>query len=536
MADITRSTIRTTSLWNCMRPKENEYVQFNPDTVQLYMNTISKLLLNEWREEFINNDSTRYRMHHEVTGYFFTQKESWHDRVRCDCYGDWKNNGSNPRQLGPTDTVVVTYFVSNSNSSVTKKEYITVNKINGLHRGLVVYFRPENHQVEPGSNAPHGNTLKDASGDYVHNVPFNRWPVETREAIRTAFANDDSQTPSQIYKSMRRDVHVPTPRDTKQCENVLQTQRNQIEESQQLERFALCHGDILRHYYTHPSNVAVLFTNASILALKGNKVWEIDTTFNMFNGYVTSLITQNKDFYQDPIQCGAMYLHQTLASQTHSQCIAYIKTCLDVKESDYSKYTVKHNGDHSLINALTKEFPGIKHLLCANHFRENIKSHLKYTLKVTASEEIDEVMETINGFGAYRGLLDYTGDEVKLHIDTFYQRFIKILGKDVGQQFVQYFETHKLQPLIQNVCKSAREEAGIKDGARAFTNAVESHNNSIKMETACTRTNGFYTYLQKLSKYMLNQSADFIAGYQSKGNKKLKANHSTSIKKSILDA
>ncbi|KAL0477487.1 hypothetical protein AKO1_002228 [Acrasis kona] len=142
----------------------------------------------------------------------------------------------------------------------------------------------------------------------------------------------------------------------------------------------------------------------------------------MFNGYVTSLITQNKDFYQDPIQCGAMYLHQTLASQTHSQCIAYIKTCLDVKESDYSKYTVKHNGDHSLINALTKEFPGIKHLLCANHFRENIKSHLKYTLKVTASEEIDEVMETINGFGAYRGLLDYTGDEVKLHIDTFYQR------------------------------------------------------------------------------------------------------------------
>ncbi|KAL0482758.1 hypothetical protein AKO1_002312 [Acrasis kona] len=129
----------------------------------------------------------------------------------------------------------------------------------------------------------------------------------------------------------------------------------------------------------------------------------------MFNRYVTSLITQNKDFYQDPIQCGAMYLHQTLGSQTHSQCIAYIKTCLVVKESDYSKYTVKHDGDYSLINALTKEFPGIKHLLCANHF-------------LTASEEINEVMETINGFGAYRGLLDYTGDEVKLHIDTFYQR------------------------------------------------------------------------------------------------------------------
>lgn len=91
-----------------------------------------------------------------------------------------------------------------------------------------------------------------------------------------------------------------------------------------------------------------------------------------------------------------------------------LKERLQLTPAQEKNYTIVCDGEAALIAAWTTLFPSMKLVLCYNHCKESIKRKL-YDMgkKATITEDqLSQVMMLISGTDEYRGLLDYSSEEL----------------------------------------------------------------------------------------------------------------------------
>lgn len=286
------------SVWTYVQVVQNRYVALHHSVTRLSTSTILQFLIDEWRSELILNDSTAYRAY-EAAGFYFYTVESFNStRPACDSYGKWKHNG-----VKKTTTLEIYYRYHKHNSEFKKVEYRLLEPIDGIFRGIVLYYRPVNCSVEPQSSSPHKNAK--------HGVSYQRMSNESIESVRHYVAA--KRNPTALFKEIERNRHttdVVKPRNPKQIDNIQQQHRDPQHEIDQLIRFSSVHKDTQRYLAFHPSEQAVLFTDDAIVAMKRHHVWYSDITFNCWKGFVTGVQIENQDLQRGKLQVGYIYLHQ----------------------------------------------------------------------------------------------------------------------------------------------------------------------------------------------------------------------------------
>jgi hypothetical protein len=109
---------------------------------------------------------------------------------------------------------------------------------------------------------------------------------------------------------------IAQPKDFKQVSNMQQKFRKLYQEIDEIIRLdVVCHNTF-RYQSQVPEKQALFYTYYTLKILCYNKVWWFDMTFNMWQGYVTSVITQNTNLINSskrhPIASRFMYIHERI--------------------------------------------------------------------------------------------------------------------------------------------------------------------------------------------------------------------------------
>ena len=144
-----------------------------------------------------------------------------------------------------------------------------------------------------------------------------------------------------------------------------------------------------------------MYNEYSLKILKRADMWFVDLTFNMWQGYVTSIVVQNKDFKNEqntsPIIPGFVYLHQTKEQVEHVSMLLKLAAAIKLSLFAASKIAVVTDGEAPLIKAWQHVFPHMRHLLCTNHFLKNIRNKMQHKMKEIIKSQIKKVMTQFNG-------------------------------------------------------------------------------------------------------------------------------------------
>lgn len=212
--------------------------------------------------------------------------------------------------------------------------------------------------------------------------------------------------------------------------------------------------------------------------------------------------------------------------ETHVQLLQPLKRALKLSASDEAKYTIVTDGEIPLIQAWRTVFPHINLLLCYNHCHQNIKDQLSYRMPQSVTKEArDEVMTTICGSGAYRGLMDLDQNEINDALPKLYRAWYayylyyliivreKILGEQNGEAFTKYMKRNKIPLLKSSIARDTRENSGIVHGKRVFTNISESWNRQVKAELKCNRRTSFFSIVEGMTEHLIIQSYEVHKAY-----------------------
>jgi hypothetical protein len=162
----------------------------------------------------------------------------------------------------------------------------------------------------------------------------------------------------------------------------------------------------------HPSILCTFFSDYMIALMKHNKTWYCDITFNMWTGFVCSVVFKNSHF--DKFFTGFTYLHQSLEKGDHIEALSHLATALNLSEEAQKQYAIITDGEAPLIKAWLIVFPNIKHLRCSLHFVKNISDKMMYRLpKRPSKEQITAITMLFNGSKTHKGLIDQSPEEVE---------------------------------------------------------------------------------------------------------------------------
>ncbi len=105
-------------------------------------------------------------------------------------------------------------------------------------------------------------------------------------------------------------------------------------------------------------------------------IWS-DTTFNMWEGFVTSVVYKNPNL-ENKIFVRFVYLHQLLDKKTYIELLAHLSYIMNLKLSEESLRTMITDSDAQMIKVWINTFKNIDQQLCFIHFCKNIKDKMKY--------------------------------------------------------------------------------------------------------------------------------------------------------------
>jgi hypothetical protein len=100
---------------------------------------------------------------------------------------------------------------------------------------------------------------------------------------------------------------------------------------------------------------ALFYTHYMLEILHYNKVWWSDMTFNIWQGYVISVIIQNTDFINNSkrysITPGFIYIYQLKKYSIYLVILQRIQDTLNLTPAEQSKYVVVIDGEALIIKA-----------------------------------------------------------------------------------------------------------------------------------------------------------------------------------------
>ena len=161
------------------------------------------------------------------------------------------------------------------------------------------------------------------------------------------------------------------------------------------------------------------------------------------------------------------------------------------------------DGEQTLMDALSHEFPFAIHLLCTIHMRRNVKQQLidRKFPEEHRRATLDEVFGAKRGTVHFEGLIDCnTNKEFDEKLESLKQRWEQreASSSECNRGFYDWFLTHKSELMKSSTIRPVREQAGLGSPPELFsTNASESVNNVIKSKVDYKK-NELHKFIEKL--------------------------------------
>ncbi|CAF1616659.1 unnamed protein product, partial [Didymodactylos carnosus] len=196
------------------------------------------------------------------------------------------------------------------------------------------------------------------------------------------------QTSSLVYRDLVCTPEgVSTIKNRKQIQYRRQKHLNQLKLTQDdmfaLYSIGLHHLEFVRYFLVLPQLVIIcahkqiidLF-NALLSMTTSKIVISYDTTFNLTDGYVSSLIYRHDAFESQPAIVLAYMIHETKQEWAHT-CL--VRTIKDLCSEMENKCVMISDNETAFKNAFQKECPKLIQLRCHTHLYRNIyRQTLKY--------------------------------------------------------------------------------------------------------------------------------------------------------------
>ncbi|XP_060607618.1 uncharacterized protein LOC132759787 [Ruditapes philippinarum] len=393
------------------------------------------------------------------------KSEDW----RADGY-TWKNNGRRVYQSNEKNIIRTFFKISNqgiASLNFTKHVFRFLDD-DYNNRTLIAYYGDS----EAYQGLPHGNRKRN-----------NRQHKRTKPSVMNNIkCNALSEKPKQMIDKMRSEASpeskiqgVSVPRNDKQIRNIQAKIRNENKLShdslyslhilvEQLENYILS-------IKTTP-DLEVILGNSEMLD-ELNRLLQLndqnvelyyDTTFNLGDFYVSTLVCQHPMFKERPTVPIAFMLHERKFQKCHESFIEILKDKIPkLKEKPVNIIMDREQG---ILNAFEKCLPNSKILVCWNH----IFSDIKFWVNKHGGTSDDKKVYDMH-------VQDLLHSQSRQIFDTKYHE----LKQSWSEAFLTYFDDNIYNTIIQYSGRWILEENKLYNPYSGITNnVVESLNSKLK--------------------------------------------------------
>jgi hypothetical protein len=150
--------------------------------------------------------------------------------------------------------------------------------------------------------------------------------------------------------------------------------------------------------------------------MKQAKEWFIDVIFDMWQGYICSVVYKFEIF--NWYMTGFVYLHKTKEAHEHVEALNYLASALKLSKEEQVNYKLISDSKAVIINAWRTHFSNMPQERYSLHFLKNIHDKLWYhLLHRPTKDQVKKVLFIFNGSIVKYGLLDLPANKVKENED-----------------------------------------------------------------------------------------------------------------------
>ena len=231
----------------------------------------------------------------------------------------------------------------------------------------------------------------------------------------------------------------------------------------------------------------------------------VDPTFNLGDFDVTPmtyrhLLLESERTKKPPVFVGPIMVHYRKTFQAY---LYFASTLIGLRPQLEKLLAYGTDGEQTLVDALSHEFPFAVHLTCTIHLRRNVKQQL--IDRKFPEEHRRLTLEEV--FGAKRGMVHFEGLIDSSTPKEFDEKLVSLKirweqreasSSECNRGFYDWFLTNKAEVLKSSAIKPVREQAGLGSPPDLFsTNASESVNNVIKSKVDYKK-NELYKFIEKM--------------------------------------
>ena len=383
---------------------------------------------------------------------------------RADGYR-WLNRG---KLLTPNNNPVIRkdYFAIQINKKYDNRFRRQSYQMCQNNRYVLVHYIGDSSLYVP---TPHGNSHNQR--EYMMCAP---------SVIKNAETALETQTAAKLYKMVApgigTGIHhgILNPRDRKMLENI----RSKVLNMNRFSPDAL--SNIVELYYHIPGFIrkveivpdfnCVLISDemvsllSNLLANKIQVTFAYDTTFNIGDYYVSTLVTRHIHFENDPVIPVGFMLHERKLFSTHQ---LFFKICSElIPLINKSKSVFIVDREKTLTKAINNVLPGATIVKCCNHIKADVKSFL-YKCKATPTDRVVYVNDV--------------GRLLNAHDLCEYQQIFSDVSSKWSNAFIQYYKKNIEEDLCNHSSRWVLERLALYSEDSGITNNIsESFNTVLK--------------------------------------------------------
>ena len=217
-------------------------------------------------------------------------------------------------------------------------------------------------------------------------------------------------------------------------------------------------------------------------------VFSIDPTFDLGAFSVTTTTYEHLNLLSrrsgvNPVMIGPLMIHQKKEKATYN---IFADHLLNSRPQLRNLQVVGTDGEVALSSPFLEKCPNLIHLLCFNHFKNNVVHQLK-SIGVDESNRkciVADIFGQQQGARFEEGIVDSEDEEEFLvRLDTLKSVWSERLGSK-GLQFHKWFLKHKADAMRKKMLPVVRQKAGLgKPPKPYYSNRVECANSLLSSET-----------------------------------------------------
>lgn len=260
------------------------------------------------------------------------------------------------------------------------RESKTAKKLYVLHYlGDESLHRTVCHGNSKHSNKPFVGTMKSTIAEIKESV-LQRDPMKTYKHMLSQYS----------FQGSNKHMSVNRPRNLKQVQNFSyqekKKQRICNDEIFSLLELAVHLEDYIKKITIFP-DLLVSFAHPEILRRARKLIWisnqdvslpqllSYDTTFNVGDFYLSTIVMRNVTLIGNPIFPVAFLLHERKFKAYHSEFLCHLLNCLDGNRITSIPFVTDR--ERGIAEALQTYFPKIPHIYCTNHILRDVDAWIR---------------------------------------------------------------------------------------------------------------------------------------------------------------